>query len=47
MVQTKLSMFIREDTAVYGKKDTYVSHKYIKDHSIIAKPSLADSDREK
>ena len=38
MVQTKLSMFIREDTTVYGKKDTYVSHEYIKDHSIIAKP---------
>jgi len=31
-------MFIREDTPVYGKKDAYISHKYIKDHSIIAKP---------
>ena len=29
---------MREDTAVYGKKDIYVSHKFIKDHSIIAKP---------
>lgn len=37
MVQTKLSMFIREDTPVYGKNDTHVSHKYLKDQSVIGK----------
>jgi len=38
MVQTKLSMFIKEETTEYGKEDTYVSHKYIKDHTIMDKP---------
>jgi len=37
MVQTKLSMFMREDTPVYGKKNIYVTHEYIKEHLIIAK----------
>jgi len=37
MVQTKLSMFVREDTSVYGKENIYVTHEYIKDHLIIAK----------
>jgi len=30
MVQTKLSMFIREETTVYGKENTFVTHEYIK-----------------
>lgn len=31
-------MFIREETTVYGKENTFVTHEYIKDHIIIARP---------
>ena len=40
MVQTKLSMFIREETSVHGRENTFVTHEYIKHHAIIARPSF-------
>ena len=31
MVQTNLSMFLKEDTLLYGENNTYVHHLYIQE----------------
>ena len=41
MVQTKLSLF-REGAPEYGKKEEFIEHKYIKQHSIVARQYQTD-----
>lgn len=42
MVQTNLSMFIKEDTPDYGEKNSYVHHPYIRENTILARQYQLD-----
>jgi Fanconi anemia group M protein len=42
MVQTNLSMFLKEDTPAYGENNTYVHHQYIQENTILARQYQLD-----
>ncbi|MFH1101883.1 MAG: DEAD/DEAH box helicase family protein [Methanobacteriota archaeon] len=42
MVQTNLSMFLKEDTPPYGEKNTFVHHPYIRENTILERQYQLD-----